>query len=134
MLALGSRLGPFGTLPQHGLDYWPKSTSIVQVDAEPEMLGLVKQISVGPCADAKSAAEALTARLKGHTLAGAATRDAHLAEIRTEKAAWEEGLSAWNQERDQYSLDVIENAKEMRPGQLLRELERAIRSTRKLWA
>src|SRR6195256_1081006 len=24
VLALGTRLGPFGTLPQHGLDYWPK--------------------------------------------------------------------------------------------------------------
>ena len=23
VLALGTRLGPFGTLPQHGLDYWP---------------------------------------------------------------------------------------------------------------
>jgi sulfoacetaldehyde acetyltransferase len=24
VIALGSRLGPFGTLPQHGMDYWPK--------------------------------------------------------------------------------------------------------------
>ena len=25
VLALGTRLGPFGTLPQHGMDYWPKN-------------------------------------------------------------------------------------------------------------
>jgi thiamine pyrophosphate-dependent acetolactate synthase large subunit-like protein len=34
VLALGTRLGPFGTLPQHGLDYWPKDAKIIQVDAD----------------------------------------------------------------------------------------------------
>lgn len=24
VLALGTRLSPFGTLPQYGIDYWPK--------------------------------------------------------------------------------------------------------------
>ena len=57
VLALGTRLGPFGTLPQHGLDYWPKNAKIIQVDADPRMLGLVKQISVGICGDAKAAAQ-----------------------------------------------------------------------------
>ena len=47
VLALGTRLGPFGTLPQHGLDYWPKNAKIIQVDSDHRMLGLVKQISVG---------------------------------------------------------------------------------------
>ena len=62
VLALGTRLGPFGTLPQHGLDYWPKNAKIIQVDADPKMLGLVKKISVGICGDAKAAAEALDRR------------------------------------------------------------------------
>ena len=35
VLALGTRLGPFGTLPQHGLDYWPKNAKIIQVDSRP---------------------------------------------------------------------------------------------------
>ncbi len=47
MLALGSRLGPFGTLPQYGLDYWPKNARIIQVDADREVLGLVKPIVGG---------------------------------------------------------------------------------------
>ena len=31
VLALGSRLGPFGSLPQYGFDYWPKTAKIIQV-------------------------------------------------------------------------------------------------------
>ena len=57
VLALGTRLGPFGTLPQHGLDYWPKNAKIIQVDSDHRMLGLVKQISVGIVGDAKEAAK-----------------------------------------------------------------------------
>jgi sulfoacetaldehyde acetyltransferase len=52
VLALGTRLGPFGTLPQHGLDYWPKQAKIIQIDVDPRMLGLVKPISTGIHGDA----------------------------------------------------------------------------------
>src|SRR5947199_5421698 len=75
VLALGTRLGPFGTLPQHGLDYWPTDAKIIQVDADPKMLGLVKKISVGIAGDAKAAAEALIERLQQKQLAGNANRD-----------------------------------------------------------
>ncbi len=128
VLALGSRLGPFGTLPQHGLDYWPKNAKIIQVDADPEMLGLVKKMSVGLCGDAKATAEALVARLEGRALAGAATRDARLAAVRAEKAAWEEELAKWTHERDPYSVDAASGANEMHPREMLRELERAMPS------
>jgi sulfoacetaldehyde acetyltransferase len=37
VLALGTRLGPFGTLPQHGLDYWPKQAKIIQIDTDPRV-------------------------------------------------------------------------------------------------
>ena len=37
VLALGTRLGPFGTLPQHGLDYWPKDAQIIQIDGTDTM-------------------------------------------------------------------------------------------------
>src|SRR5205823_12332841 len=47
VLALGTRLGPFGTLAQYGMEYWPKDAKIIQIDADPRMLGLVKPISVG---------------------------------------------------------------------------------------
>ena len=56
VIALGSRMGPFGTLPQHGMDYWPKTAKIIQVEADHTNLGLVKKISVGICGDAKATA------------------------------------------------------------------------------
>ncbi len=31
VLAIGTRLGPFGALPQYGFDYWPKDAKIIQV-------------------------------------------------------------------------------------------------------
>ena len=93
VLALGSRLGPFGTLPQHGLDYWPKDAKIIQVDIDTRMLGLVKKVSVGICGDAKLAAIDLLNRLKAQVKLVA--NKPRLAEIRSEKEAWKEELAKW---------------------------------------
>ena len=131
VLALGTRLGPFGTLPQHGLDYWPKDAKIIQIDADHKMLGLVKKIDVGICGDAKLAAEALTERLLERTLACDATRDERASRTRAEKDAWETELSEWTHERDPFSLDMIAEAEQeegnwLHPRQVLRELENAM--------
>jgi len=131
VLALGTRLGPFGTLPQHGMDYWPKGAKIIQVDADHTMLGLVKKIHVGICGDAKATALALAARLAARAVACDATRAERAALIAAEKAAWERELSDWTHERDPYSLDMIEEARReggrwLSPRQVLRELERAM--------
>jgi sulfoacetaldehyde acetyltransferase len=98
VLALGTRLGPFGTLPQHGLDYWPKNAKIIQVDTDHRMLGLVKQISVGVVGDAKEA----------------------------EKAAWEKELNEWSHEKDDWSVQIAKGSPFMHPRQMLRELEKAM--------
>ncbi len=126
VLALGTRLGPFGTLPQHGLDYWPKQAKIIQIDADPRMLGLVKPISVGIHGDARAAAGALLERLKGRTLAAAANRAERAARINAEKQAWETELEEWTQERDAYSIEVARGSDYMHPRQMLRELEKAL--------
>lgn len=93
VLALGSRLGPFGTLPQHGLDYWPKNAKIIQVDADPRMLGLVKKVSIGICGDARLAAVELLERLKA--LGKFTSNKARLTEIQKEKQAWAQELAQW---------------------------------------
>ena len=126
VLALGTRLGPFGTLPQHGLDYWPRQAKIIQIDSDPRVLGLVKPISVGIQGDARAAAAALLERLKGRTLAGAANRAERLARIASERGAWETELSAWTHERDPYSLEVASASKYMHPREMLRALEQAL--------
>jgi sulfoacetaldehyde acetyltransferase len=126
VLALGTRLGPFGTLPQHGLDYWPKQAKIIQIDADPRMLGLVKPISVAIHGDARAAAGALLERLKGRTLAASANRAERAARINAEKQAWEAELDAWTHERDAYSIEVARGSQYMHPRQMLRELEKAM--------
>ena len=131
VLALGSRLGPFGTLPQYGIEYWPTGAKIIQVDADHKMLGLVKKITCGICADAGAAADALTARLSNVKPACHANRKQRLDIVAAEKAAWEDELNSWIHETDQYSLDMIAEQKKesgnwLHPRQVLRELEKAM--------
>jgi sulfoacetaldehyde acetyltransferase len=135
VIALGSRMGPFGTLPQHGIDYWPKTAKIIQVEADHTNLGLVKKISVGICGDAKATAAELSKRLAGKTLACDASKADRAKTIASEKAAWEKELDEWTHEKDAFSLDMIEeNKKEktfnggdyLHPRQVLRELEKAM--------
>jgi sulfoacetaldehyde acetyltransferase len=126
VLALGTRLGPFGTLPQHGLTYWPANAKIIQIDADARMLGLVKPISVGIHGDARGAAAALLSRLKGKPLACQQNRDQRAATITSEKSAWEKELDQWTHETDSYSVEISKSSSFMHPRQMLRELERAM--------
>lgn len=131
VLALGTRLGPFGTLPQYGMDYWPKEAKIIQIDADQKMLGLVKKVSVGICGDAKASALALIHLLQDRTLSCDETKDTRLQEIADEKATWEAELDEWIHEKDAYSLDMIaeqeqEEGNWLHPRQVLRELEKAM--------
>jgi len=118
VLALGTRLGPFGTLPQHGIDYWPKSAKIIQVDSDHRMLGLVKQISVGVCGDAKAAAAEIFSRLQtmNEAIVSRANKDARMAELKKQKDAWESELNVWGQA----------DGTPVAPRRALRELEKAM--------
>jgi sulfoacetaldehyde acetyltransferase len=124
VLALGSRLGPFGTLPQYGFEYWPKDAKLVQIDADAKVLGLVKKTSVAVCGDAREAAEALVQRLKQKKISADKTSIARVVEA--EKKAWKEELASWDHEKDEWSLEVAKGSKYMHPRQVLRELEKAM--------
>jgi sulfoacetaldehyde acetyltransferase len=126
VLALGTRLGPFGTLPQHGLDYWPRGAKIIQVDSDARMLGLVRQISVGIIGDAKEAGKALQYRLANRKLASATNSEARRKTIKAEKDAWEAELERWTHERDPWSMHVSKDSSYMHPRQMLRALEKAM--------
>ena len=131
VIALGSRLGPFGTLPQHGLDYWPKDAKIIQIDADHKMLGLVKKISVGICGDAGASARALTTMLGDKSLACDDNKAERSKTVKAEKDAWEGELDAWKHETDDFSQDMIAEAEKedgnwLAPRQVLRELEKAM--------
>ena len=48
VLCLGTRLNPFSTLPGYGMEYWPADAKIIQVDINPDRIGLTKE---GLCRD-----------------------------------------------------------------------------------
>ena len=98
VLALGTRLNPFSTLPGYGLDYWPKEAKIIQVDINPNRIGLTKKVSVGIVGDARQVAESLIARLAPD--AGDAGREARKALIAQTKSAWAQQLSSMDHEED----------------------------------
>ena len=84
------RLGPFGTLPQHGFDYWPKDAKIIQIDADPRMLGLVKKVSLGICGDARLAARRAAGAAEGARQA-ARPNKARLAEVQRGEGSLDRG-------------------------------------------
>ncbi|MFP8873960.1 MAG: thiamine pyrophosphate-binding protein, partial [Myxococcota bacterium] len=91
ILALGTRLGPFGTLPQYDIDYWPANATVIQVDANDRMLGLVKDIGVGIHGDAAEAAQEILARLQRADAAKPRcleNRDSRLAELESQRKTW----------------------------------------------
>jgi sulfoacetaldehyde acetyltransferase len=95
VLALGSRLGPFGTLPQYDMDYWPNQAKIIQVDVDPAVLGLSKRVDVASCGDAKAFAADLLEALR--TLApDRPPQEERLVETAAAKEAWEEELTRWS--------------------------------------
>jgi sulfoacetaldehyde acetyltransferase len=124
VLALGSRLGPFGVLPQYGMDYWPADAKLVQVDADPRVLGLVKKTAVTVNGDAREAAQALVLRIRNRNLKR--NKDEIAKIVQDEKQAWADELATWDHEKDAWSLEVAKDSKYMHPRQMLRELARAL--------
>ena len=118
VLALGSRLGPFGTLPQYGIEYWPENAKIVQIDSDHRVLGLVKPISVGIHGDARAATVDLRDRMRsaGNKVRCLGNARERLAELERQRATWEQELDALSSG----------DGSPMAPRRALRELERAM--------
>jgi sulfoacetaldehyde acetyltransferase len=95
VLALGCRLGPFGTLPQYDIDYWPKKARIIQVDQNPRVLGLSKRVDVASPADAKEFATELLSALKS-VMPAPADSPERVAEITEQKARWAAEREEWS--------------------------------------
>jgi len=98
VLCLGTRLNPFSTLPGYGLDYWPNQAAIIQVDINPDRIGLTKNVTVGIVGDAGRVAETILARLSGS--AGDAGRAERKAKIAQTKSAWAQALASMDHEED----------------------------------
>ncbi|MFN4155282.1 MAG: sulfoacetaldehyde acetyltransferase [Paracoccaceae bacterium] len=113
VLCLGTRLNPFSTLPGYALDYWPRAARIIQVDINPDRIGLTKQVTVGIVGDAKKVAEAVLARLA--STAGDHARTERKARIAQVKSAWAQALSSMDHEEDDPGTSWNQRAREAKP-------------------
>jgi sulfoacetaldehyde acetyltransferase len=113
VLALGTRLNPFSTLPGYGIDYWPKQASIIQVDMNPNRIGLTKAISVGIVGDAALVAKAIHAQLS--PTAGDTDRASRKATIAQTKSAWAQELTSMDHEQDDPGTTWNDRARKAKP-------------------
>jgi len=113
VLALGTRLNPFSTLPGYGIDYWPKNAKIIQVDINPDRIGLTKPVTVGIVGDAKKVATNILAKLASD--AGDAGRAERKELIAKTKSAWAQELTSLDHEDDDPGTTWNERARNREP-------------------
>ena len=113
VLALGTRLNPFSTLPGYGLDYWPKQAKIIQVDINPNRIGLTKRVAVGIVGDAKTVAEGILAKLSPQ--AGDEGRKDRKERVALTKSKWAQALSSMDHEQDDPGTTWNQRARAAKP-------------------
>ena len=113
VLALGTRLNPFSTLPGYGIDYWPKQASIIQVDINSDRIGLAKKITIGICGDAKLVAQQILEQLSSS--AGDDGREERRALIHQTKSAWLQTLTSLDHEEDDPGTTWNKDSRERDP-------------------
>ena len=127
VLGLGTRLNPFSTLPGYGIDYWPVNAKIIQVDLNPDRIGLTKPVSIGIVGDAKKVAEGILNNLTSE--AGDKNRSERKALIAQTKSAWAQELTSLDHEEDDPGTTWNERARDRQPKHMSpRQAWRAIQS------
>jgi sulfoacetaldehyde acetyltransferase len=116
VLALGTRLNPFSTLPGYGIDYWPTGAKIIQVDINPDRIGLTKKVTVGIVGDAKKVANSILSKLADD--AGDTGRADRKNLISTTKSAWAQELTSMDHEDDDPGTTWNERARSREPGKM----------------
>jgi sulfoacetaldehyde acetyltransferase len=129
VLALGTRLNPFSTLPGYGIDYWPKNAEVIQVDINADRIGLTKKVTVGIEGDATKVARAIIARLSDD--AGDAGREDRRNLVSLTKSRWAQELSSLDHEDDDPGTTWNEESRKrdadlMSPRQAWRAIQSAL--------
>ena len=113
VLCLGTRLNPFSTLPGYGMEYWPADAKIIQVDINPDRIGLTKKVTVGIVGDAAKVAQGIISQLADDAGdAGRKDREAHIAKT---KSAWAQELTSMTDENDDPGTNWNERARAAKP-------------------
>jgi len=117
VLALGTRLNPFSTLPGYGIDYWPANAKLIQVDINADRIGLTKRVDVAIQGDAKYVASEILAKLDAS--AGDAGRAERRSEIKHTKDRWAQELVSMEHEEDNDpGIDWNERARKREPDRM----------------
>ena len=113
VLALGTRLNPFSTLPGYGIDYWPKKAQVIQVDINSDRIGLTKKISIGICGDAKLVAQQIYDKLSSD--AGNNNRKEREELIHKTKSSWLQTLTSLDHEDDDPGTSWNKDSRDREP-------------------
>ena len=113
VLALGTRLNPFSTLPGYGIDYWPKGAKLIQVDINADRIGLTKPVTVGIQGDARKVAEALLDKVTPSASSDELKERRDL--ISQTKSSWLQTLSSMDHEDDDPGTTWNERARDREP-------------------
>lgn len=127
VIAIGTRMNPFGTLPQYEMDYWPKNAKIIQCDVDSRKLGLTKQADCYVHSDCGYFVDQLLNSLselqikdnnsieciKGNN------KENRLKKIQEYKKNWENTLNEWTNGKSEYEREGF-----IKPRKALRELEK----------
>jgi len=113
VLCLGTRLNPFSTLPGYGMEYWPTDAKIIQVDINPDRIGLTKTVTVGIIGDAAKVAQGILGQLSD--TAGDAGREERKFTISETKSRWAQQLTEMTHEDDDPGTTWNERARADKP-------------------
>ncbi|MDH3693553.1 MAG: sulfoacetaldehyde acetyltransferase [Gammaproteobacteria bacterium] len=116
VLALGTRLNPFSTLPGYGIDYWPKEAKIIQVEINADRIGLTKQVDVAVQGDAKKVAEQILQQLS--STAGDTDRQTRVELIAQTKENWEKELARMDHEDDDPGTTWNQRSRDREPDRM----------------
>merc|ERR1719162_1237236 len=131
ILALGTRLNPFSTLPGYGIDYWPKDAKLIQVDINEGRIGLTKPVTVAVQGDAKLVADGILSQLSSN--AGDADRASREALVKSTKSSWASELASMDHENDDPGTTYNERARKahaerMAPRQVWKAVQKVMPS------
>jgi len=116
VLALGTRLNPFSTLPGYGIEYWPKQAKLIQVDINADRIGLTKPVTVGIQGDARLVAEGILGELAAD--AGDVDRSSREAVVKVTKASWATELAGMDHEADDVGTTWNERCRKAHPDRM----------------
>ncbi len=127
VLALGTRLNPFSSLPAYQTEYWPKDAKLIQVDINADRIGLTKKVTVGIQGDARMVAEQIVDQLS--ETAGDAGREDRKNLVAQAKSRWAQELSSMDHEDDDEGVTWNQRARNREPDRMSpRQAWRAIQA------